>query len=165
MLGCLLTISSSMLYAKVVSNRHFHFTINIPDQFQQLPDSLADNGSLYINMHSGLVFMFSGIEHKRFKSVFDYIDCSREDLEKELQAAYGDTALRLISCSQSAYYPRKTMVLHFRITPLPTGQDTYTIFFIHHRRKDIQISFTYKAELEKTDTGFLKEIMSTLALN
>lgn len=151
--------------AKVIRNHHFRFSILVPDQFLQIPDTLAGESSVFYDTVLGTVFMYSGTEHKKFKTVRDYIDCSRKDLEQELRQAYGDTSLELVSCSQPQFYPKKTVVLHFRVTPLSSGQDTYTIYFIHHRHKDIQVSFTYKRSLDQADPGFINRIMSTMVLN
>ena len=130
----------------------------------EIKDSLNSvQGQLFCDTTAGIILMISAREGK-FKSVNDYLDCSREELEKHLKDNYGDTTLRLISCSRSIYYPKKTVTLHFSVSVLPFGYSTYIIYFIYHRDKDIQVSFTYKKEGEQNSLNYINGVMHTLKL-
>jgi hypothetical protein len=120
-------------------------------------------GNLYFDTIANLVLLITKTESK-FKSVKDYIDCTREQLEKELKISYSDSTLRLISCNNSAYYPEKTVALYIEIGVLPNGFNQSLIYFIHHKNKDIQFSFMFKKECAKESINKIDAIMKTLKL-
>jgi len=152
-------------YPRKVHNKHYKFTITLPDSMMEIQDSFnAVAGQLYYDTTNGILLLVSARESK-FKSVKDYVDCSKEQLEQQLRNDYGDSTLTLISCDIPEYYPKKTTKLHFRVSILPYGFNTYTIYFIHHKHKDIQFSFTYKKEKEQSIQHNIKYIMRTLYLH
>jgi len=162
LLICICSFQDSV--AKKINDRHYRFKIMVPDQMMEVEDSVyLLNGRLYYDTTSGIILIISARESK-FKSVKDYLDCSKEELEKQLQYNYGDTTLRLTSCSKSIYYPKKTTILHFQVSNLPFGYNSYVIYFVHHRDKDIQISFTYKKETAQKSMGYIDSVMQTLKL-
>ncbi len=150
--------------AKRIHNKEYKFNIALPDQMVKITDSTNSiQGDLYYDTTAGIILMISARESK-FKSVDDYLNCSKEELEKQLKLNYGDPTLNLISCNKSPYYPKKTTTLHFRVSVLPFGYNTYLIYFVHHRQKDIQISFTYKKENTQSSQKYIDSIMQTLKL-
>ena len=146
-----------------VKDRHYKFKMILPVTMVEVPDSGRINGTVYYDTSADIILMTSGRESK-FRSVTDYIDCSIDGLEQQLKKDYGDTSLQLITCSKSGYYPKKTNVLHFRVSTLPFGYNTLMIYFIHHRNKDIQLSFTYKQTKEQPSLQYIDRIMQTLKL-
>jgi len=150
---------------KVIRFRHYKFTITLPDRLAEIRDSTGSvHERLFFDTSAGIILMISARQSK-FKSVQDYIDCSREGLETQLRNDYEDSTLMLISCNKPQYYPDKTNILHFQVSVLPKGFDTYMIYFIHHRRRDIQIAFTYKKENESICQFYIDDIMKSLRLN
>lgn len=166
-LACILfacVIVNNDVYARIIHNRHYKFTISLPDQLKELHDATtSEQSKLYYDTATGVILMISARESK-FRSVSDYLDCTREQLERQLKNNYGDTTLQLITCTRSDYYPKKTTELHFRVSAQPSGYNTYIIYFIHHRHKDIQISFTYKMQTEQQAFDYIRAIMQTLKL-
>ena len=152
------------VFARKIHNRHFKFTITVPDQAVEIRDSTDLQGECYYDTAASIILMISVIEKNKFKSVNDYMDCTREGLEQQLRQEYGDTTLTLISCNKPLYYPGKTTLLHFSVAGLPSGHNTYMIYFIHHRHKDIQISFTYKNGTEQYSQNYINKVMQTLVL-
>ncbi len=150
--------------ARKIHNTHFHFTLQVPDQMNYIRDSLNDEqGAVYYDTTAGIILMIAARESK-FKSVQDYLDCSLQDLEQQLRTNYEDPALKLLSCNHAQHYPEKTTILHFQVSTLPFGYNTYTIYFIHHRSNDIQVSFTYKKENYEKCQSYISDAMSTLKL-
>lgn len=150
--------------AKTVRNTHFRYSIDIPDRMMKIEDT-ADGvyQQLYYDTTAGIIFIISARESK-FRSVADYIDCGKEGLEQAMKVNYGDSMLTLIRCIRSPYYPNKTTVLHFKVTVLPFGFDRYIVYFIHHRHKDLQLSFTYKYDNEEASMTEINKIIATLKL-
>lgn len=146
-----------------IHNRHYKFDLDIPEGMYEIIDSASGSSSLYYDTIAGVILMISARESK-FRSVDDYMNCSKQELEALLRINYGDSLLRLISCQRSEYYPDETTVLHFQVSVLPFGYDTYLMYFIHHRRRDVQISFTYKKSTEQASMKYIKAIMCTLKL-
>ena len=149
--------------AKKIHNRHFRFKLTIPEGMAPVFDTGSGLEGLYYDSTVGVVLMISGRE-SRFTSVKDYIDCTREELEQNLREAYGDSTLTLISCNRFAYYSEKTTVIHFRVATQPAGSNAYLIYFIHHRKKDIQFSFTYKMQAGQNNAGYIDGVMQTIKL-
>jgi hypothetical protein len=163
-LTILLSSSLQLAYAKEKHNQRPTYTIRIPRQMAEIA-YVQDrtNDKLYYDTTAGIIMMISKRETK-FKSVNEYIDCSQKELENYLRACYGDTSLQLINCSKPPYYPEKSAVVNFRVKVLPFGMDTYTIYFIHHRREDMQISFTYKQGNEKAASEYINKVMQGFRL-
>ena len=150
--------------AKKVRSRKFKFVITIPENMLPMPQNpVAADSKAFMDTAAGIIFIVSSRESK-FRSVSDYIDCSRLELEQQLKYDFADSTLHLISCNQSEYYPEKTNVLHFYVGMLPWGYNTYVIYFIHHRKRDIQLSFTYKNENSVSSQRYINAIMATLKL-
>lgn len=156
--------SLQLAYAREKHNKRQAYTITIPGQMTEIAyvqGGTADK--LYYDTVAGIIMMISKRETK-FKSVNEYIDCSQKELENYLRVCYGDTSLQLINCSKPAYYPEKSAVVNFRVKVLPFGMDTYTIYFIHHRGEDIQISFTYKQGNTKASSAYITKVMQAFRL-
>ena len=140
------------------------FSIILPASMVALKDtSDLSQGDLYVDTVSQVVLIVSEIGSK-FRSVKDYIDCSAKEIEQQLQKDYGDTTLRLISCNKSVYYPKETTALHFRVSVLPMEYDTYMMYFIHRRKKDIQFAFIYKTARQAESICYINAVMKTLRL-
>ncbi len=164
---CLLLIITLLcnipaLSAKKIHNRTYRFSMNIPDQMICITDkSIA--GDVYYDTSAGIIMMIAAREGK-FKSVKDYIDCSKDGLEEQLRAAGGDPALQLINCCRSIYYPKKSTMLYFHVVIPPSNFDTHLIYFIHHRHSDVQIWFSYRRETEANSAAYINAIMQTMRL-
>ena len=153
------------VHARETRCRKFKIQMDIPKQMLEIPYvSEPNNDKLYYDTVSSIILMISKRE-TRFKSVNEYIDCSKKELESFLRDCYGDSSLTLTNCARSLYYPEKSTVISFHVAKLPFGMDTYTIYFIHHRGKDIQISFTYKQVNTKNSLDYIDKMMQTLKLN
>ena len=50
------------------------------------------------------------------------------------------------------------------VTVLPMGFDSYIIYFIHYRNRDIQFAFTYKKANEDKSMRYIESVMKTLRL-
>ena len=149
---------------KQIVNKHYKFSITLPDKLVEIDDSSNTLfSSAYYDSIASMLLMISA-QKGVFKHVKDYIDCAHLELENQLQTDYGDTTLRLLSCSKSDFYPKKTTLLRFEIKSLNPGYSRFIIYFIHHRKYDIQISFTYKKENEVSSVQYINRIMETLAL-
>jgi hypothetical protein len=149
---------------KVINNKRFKFSVTLPDAFIEVKDT-ADRveGDLFFDTTADMVLLITKAQRK-FKSVNDYIDCSRLQLENELRISYGDSTLRLLSCNKSPYYPDKTVLLNIEVSVLPQGYDQSIIYFIHHKSKDIQFSFMFKKKNATIDLKQIDAIMKTLEL-
>ena len=150
--------------AKKLHYRHCKFEITIPDKMVEFKDGNNDSqGPLYYDSSAGIIMIISEMSSK-YKSVSQYLDCTHQELEQQLRTDYGDSMFTLLNCSRSLYYPKKTTTLHFQVSSLPFEYNTYTMYFIHHRHNDIQISFTYKKETEKSSMNYVNAVMQTLKL-
>lgn len=149
--------------ARKIHNRAYGYKISIPDRMMEVRDSSTAGSELYYDTTARIILMISQRQSK-FKSVKEYLDCSHEQLEKILQADYGDASLMLINCAKSPYYPAKGTVLQFRVSVLPFGFDTYVIYFFHHRDKDLQFAFTCKKEPMRQNLDYISSVMNTLKL-
>ena len=148
-----------------IKNRHYHFSLSLPETMIQVASSPENKaGELYLDSATNLILLITRTE-SRFKSVDDYVDCSRSTLENELRICYDDTSLKLLSCSKSAFYPKKTVLLQIELSVLPSGYDECEIYFIHHRRKDIQFSFMFLKANAAPAINEVSKIMSSLALH
>lgn len=162
LLSCLFIVYSAE--AKKIHNRQYKFRITVPDAMNRIIDTgEVVEGELYYDTTAKVVLMISERQSK-FNSVQDYIDCSRKQLESELKYFYSDSTLTLISCNRSAYYPKEANVIVFNVSVLPYGFNTCMVYFIHHKRKDIQFSFTYRKESGEQSAQYIDGIMRTLKL-
>ena len=165
-LGILLLILLFTLpaFTREIKNKHYKFTITIPASMVQIKDTdnIKDE-ELYFDTSARIILLISARSSK-FKSVSDYIDCSKEKLEQQLQKGYDDTSLILLSCTKPENQKDKTTILHFKVSTLPNGYNTYLIYFIHHLHKDIQLSFTYNNGTEQISRDYINNIIKTLVL-
>lgn len=160
---CILAALPREAIAKRVHNRHYKFAFKTPDSMVEIghtPDSAA--GMLYYGIDTGVSLTIFARDGK-FKSVHDYLDCSREELEQILKAAYGDSTFHLINCCESKYYPEKTTVLYFQVAS-NNLDDMNLIYFIHHRKKDIQLYFTFSRKHEVSSLKYIDAVMQSLKL-
>ena len=150
--------------ARKIRSREYNFKLKVPDQLTEIDDTATIiDGNLFYDTTNGIIMMISKRQSK-FKSVDQYIDCSKKELEGQVRNNFGDPELQLISCRKPAKYAKKTTILHFRVSVLPMGYNTYVIYFIHHRDKDIQFSFTYKKASEQQSLNYISSVMNTLKL-
>ena len=162
LLLCLFAAATTT-YAERINSREFHFQLTTPDNMKEVRDTLSlVPGNLYLDTSAGVVLIISGRESK-FRSVTDYIDCTHEKLEQELRVDYGDTSLTLISCNRSAFYPEKSTLLHFMIS-VDSWYNTYLIYFVHYKGRDIQLSFAYRRDQEQASVAYVNKIMETFKL-
>ena len=151
--------------AQKLHDRHYRFSIVLPSTLNEVTQTTpADPSShLYYDTTNKVVLMVSSRDSK-FESVDEYVGCGREQLEADLRRNYGDTTLTLINCMRARHYPQKITVLRFRVNSLPSGFDTYVIYFVHHHGHDIQFTFTFKNENSKQNIPYIDQIMNSLKL-
>lgn len=118
---------------------------------------------VYYDTSADIILMISEVQSK-MKSVKDYIDCAHEELELMLKNSYGDTTLHLISCNKSPYYPDKMNVIIFDVGTMPMGFNRSIVYFVHHKKWDVQFSFTYNKEKAQQSMQYIDNIMKTLVL-
>ena len=161
---CLVLLADShLVYGKKVHAKEYK--INLPNTMREIQDTF-NNGKMeqfYFDTANDVVLIISGRVSK-FNSVNDYIDCTNQQLEQKLQAAFGDSSLKLISCARSKYYPTKAAVVHFSLADDKNGLNTYVVYFIHDKKEDLQISFTYEKESEQHSIAYVDGIMQTFKL-
>ena len=150
---------------KSINSDLYRYTLVLPNSLLGTVDNIHDIESdreyydsvnriiLYITARDGI---FTNTNH--------YMNCSREDLEKELRSFQNDPALKLIECNQSKYYPEKTVMLHFETSILPAGFNRCIIYFVHHHDKEIQFSFMYNKTNEETSLVYINNVMKSLSL-
>ena len=159
---CLLNMGPAA--AKKIHNRQYHFKIRVPATLCKINDTAGGvTGEVYYDSAAGIVFMISDLQG-RYRSVDEYIDCTNAELENRIKELYGDPALTLYSCSRSEYYPQKMKSLHFGVSVLPGGFDENIVYFIHHRGKDIQFSFTYRHKASQAGIKYISDIVESLKL-
>ena len=163
---CLTSLANGeFAYGKKVHGKVYKYKINIPGTMQEAGDTIdnGENEQLYIDTANDVVLIISG-RVSTFRSVNDYIDCANNQLEQKLQTAFGDSSLKLISCSRSKYYPGKSAVVHFSIAGDSNAPNTYVVYFIHDKKEDLQISFAYQKESEEQSIAYVDGIMQTFRL-
>lgn len=161
---CLLVGSAGKAEGKKIKSPKYKFSITIPDAMKYIVDTTSwGDDLLYYDTVSDVIFMISERKSK-FKRVTDYIDCSKEKLESQLRDFYSDTALILRSCSRSLYFPQKTTAILIKVSVLPHGYTNSMVYFVHHKKRDLQFSFTYKDESLEIIGRYIDGVMSTLKL-
>ncbi len=157
-------VSATGASAKKLQYNSYKLEIAVPDAMMEVQDtSVGANGQVYYDTLAGIVLIVTG-NQSNFSSVKDYLDCSREKLEQQMKYNYDDTSLVLINCAQSKYYPKEITELEFTVSILPSGFDTHLIYFIHHKKMDIQLSFAFRKETEVDALKYINKAMETLAL-
>jgi hypothetical protein len=162
---CLICVCSIQnAYAKKIHNRKYKFAITVPDQMMEIKDSLSSvQQQLYLDSSAGIVLIIS-TRKSEFKSVTDYLDCSKQDLENQLKNYYADSTLILISCDRPTKYLKQTTIVHFRVAPQHMEYNTNIIYFVHHKGKDIQFFFSYRQETEQSCQRYISIVMNELKL-
>jgi hypothetical protein len=152
--------------ARTIRDKHAHFSIEVPDRMVSMPDAEESGGTYLVDSVANFILLINkGDRDSRFRSVRDYIDCERAQLENELRICYGDSTLRVVGCENPEIYPDRTVLLHIRVGVLPGGLDQVVIYFIHHKNKDLQFSFMFSAGDATQSMKRMREIMSTLHLD
>ncbi len=160
-IGCVFAFHDAT--GKKIRNRQYKFTITIPDAMKRIVDTTVLGDELYYDTSAKIIFMISERKSK-FSSVADYIDCSKAQLESQLKEYYADSALKLLSCNRSIYYPKKTTAVMVSVSVLPYGFNTCFVYFIHHKMFDIQFTFTFKKEAAGNIAQYVDGIMETMTL-
>ena len=149
---------------KTIYSKHFKFKVEIPVTFIKVTDTTGTvEGEVYFDTNEKIVLLVTKAESK-YKSVKDYLDCSRVQLENELRISYADTGLHLVSCNRSPSYTDKIVVLNIEITVLPSVYKQSVIYFIHHKGNDVQFSFMIRKEQAAHCLPIIQEVMKTLEL-
>ncbi|HXS37785.1 MAG TPA: hypothetical protein VN721_13865 [Flavipsychrobacter sp.] len=150
---------------KTINSDLYRYTLVIPNSLLRTADSIHDIESdrEYYDSTIGIL-LFITARDGIFTNTKHYIDCSKEDLEKELKAYQSDPALKLIECSRSKYFPDKIVMLHFETSVLPAGFNRCIVYFVHHYGKEIQFSFMYNKANEELSLEYIDHVMQSLAL-
>jgi hypothetical protein len=149
---------------QTIRDKDLNLELKLPDSLieQRDVDNEGDTADIYYDASAGVIFMISG-RKSIFKDIKNYLDCSREGLEQELRTFQGDSTLKLMSCNRSAYYPEKSVVLHFETNAYSPGLNRCIVYFIHHKSEEIQLFFLYKKT--KSDClDYIDKIMKSLVL-
>jgi len=161
-----LLLGSSRAFSQtIIENKEVGYTFLRPSSLQPMPDSLRDSLSdfTYFDEVNGIVFIIS-VRDSIFSKSSTYMDCAKADLQNQLRLLQGDSTLTLVSCSRSKYYPEKAIVLHFETKLMPADMNRCVIYFVHHRKKEIQFSFMYDKSQASTGLAYIDSIMRTLVL-
>jgi hypothetical protein len=161
----LLVIISPATYGqRVVRNEQFKFELKLPDSLiaRNEFDDESDTVSVYYDPTPGVVLMISG-RKSLYKDINSYLDCSKQGLEKQLQEFQGDSTLQLVSCNKSAYYPDKSVVLHFETAAYSPQLTRCIIYFFHYKKKEVQFFFLYN-KANKESLSYIDKIMQSLVL-
>jgi len=148
---------------KHIRNKHNKYSISFPDAMMKVDDTGTDDGEVYYDTAAKIVMMITERKSK-FHSVKEYIDCSQKELETLLRGYYADSTLRLVNCSISPYYPKESTVILFHVGVLPYGFNTCLVYFVHHKHRDLQFSFTYDEEPGRRQGEYINTVMKTLEL-
>ena len=144
-----------------IKDRQLKFSFDLPAGMVKVPDTLG--GGMFYDSTADLVLLITETESP-FKSVHEYIDCNQMELEYNLRKSYADSSLQLLSCTHSPYYSKKTTVITMALGVLSSGYDRCTVYFIHHRRKDVQFSFMFKKPGVALAMKKIDEVMGSLRL-
>ena len=150
---------------RAIRNKHFHFSLTVPGTTVDIRDKPSDKAGDYLFDTVANVIILINKTESRFRSVKDYIDCEKTQLEKELRICYDDSALHLLSCSNPVYYPDRSVLLRIEVSVLPGGFNECMIYFIHHRNKDIQFSFMFTKDRAAESINFVDAVMKSLLLD
>ena len=144
-------------FARKIHNRHYKFKITLPAAMQVITDTAQ--GEVYFDSTTNVILIISGRDSK-FHAVDEYINCNWKELEVVLKNWSTDTSLQLISCNKS----KKATIIHFKVGSAINGYQDNIIYFIHHRKKDVQFSFLYKNDIPNDSEKYIDDIMRTLKL-
>ncbi len=153
-------LNCNTVNGKKIHNTQYKFTINFPSSMV-VNNYIIDTtrGEVFYDTLNNIVLLISGQESK-FKSVDEYLNCSRQELSQDLINWSGDTSLQLLSC----YKNEDATILNFTVSTSITGYNGNFIYFIHNRKSDIQFSFFYKLEFAKESKKYIEQVMNTLKL-
>ncbi|MDR3680031.1 MAG: hypothetical protein P4L41_08705 [Flavipsychrobacter sp.] len=152
------------LNPQIIVNKTFGFELTIPNSLigDKHSGNECDTPQLYYDTTAGVILMISG-RPSIFEDIKSYLDCSKEELEKELQNFQGDTSLRLVECRISPYYPANAILLHFETAAYPSNFNRCLVYFFHYKNKEVQFFFLYnKANAESL--SYIDKIMRSLIL-
>jgi hypothetical protein len=149
----------------LLNNDDLKYQFSLSDSLVQWKDSAAaaENESVFYDNYSGIVLMITAGKGL-FASNANYMDCSKADLEQQLQEYQRDSTLKLISCNKSKYYQEEAVELHFESHIYPAGLNRCMIYFIHHNGKEFQLAFIYDKANDKSSLEYIDRIMQTLKL-
>jgi hypothetical protein len=123
----------------------------------------SEDSITYYDPKEGVVLMISG-RRGTFRNVKNYIDCSRADLEKDLQKLQGDSTLKLIDCRRSPHYPKETTILHFETSAYAPHLERCLIYLLHNHSDEIQFFFLYDKTRQNRSIEYIDHIMQSLRL-
>ncbi len=150
--------------AKTIHDKRYKLKLTLPETMKVVSDATdSEPEETFYDSTIGIVLIISGRKNK-FKSVKEYIDCTKKDLEHNLRLFADDSTLVLLGCQISPYYPQAAIVMHFCLDMQLNQFDTYMMYFIHYRKRDIQLSFSYKGPTEQKCLSYIDDIMKTLRL-
>jgi len=139
----LILLTATHAQAGKIRNRQYGYKLVVPDGLREMKDSASGQSTLYFDTSAGVLMMLSGKDLSGFRSVDEYMSCARPQLEQQLKADFGDSTLELERCFKPVYYPKKMVGISFKVAGDKGGFNYFTVYFVHHRQKEIQISFTY----------------------
>jgi len=159
-----LSLSPCCYAQKVINDKQFNYEVTIPDGLvKETYNDESDSSPVYYDTSTRIVLTVSGRKSK-FTDIKSYLDCSKKDLEKVLQAIQEDSTLKLVECRKSPYYPDKAIVLHFETSAYSASLNRCFIYFFHHNGKEIQFFFLYNKTSYKESLDYIDRIMRSLTL-
>jgi hypothetical protein len=151
-------------HSRTLLDKKLKYQISIPDNMVIIhTDDAAESGEFFYDSSSNFILQIFKTPSK-FKSIGEYLDCTQSQLESSLQKSYGDTSLRLMSCNVSPYYPEKIIMLNMEVSVLPSSFNQAIIYFVHHKKYDVQFSFLFNRSAFEKVFPSISKIMKTLIL-
>ncbi len=163
LLLCCITFTVFAFGQKKLNSSLYQYTLTVPDSLMETTEPGNDSEKTFYDNVSGVVMMVTG-RAGIFENASGYMNCSKKNLETELKDYQGDSTLRLISCDQSKHYSKEVVILHFETKALPEGFNRCMMYFVHRSDKEVQFSFMYDKENDKTSVVYIEKIMQTLQL-
>ena len=154
---------ASVFAQVVISDKQYNYQLTLPAAMKAYFSNSPSDSVTYYDTEKGVVLMIGGRKGS-FKNVESYLDCSRQDLEKDLQAQQGDSTLRLIDCHRSPYYPRRSTVLHFETHAYSGHFERCLVYFFHCYGAELQFFFLYDKTRQGESLPYIDHIMHSLRL-
>lgn len=148
----------------IITDRLFNYTLKVPETLIMHHDNdECDSSKTYYDSASNIALMVSG-RSSTFTDIKSYLDCSRKDLETDLQSLQGDKTLKVIACTRPELLPANAMVLHFETTAYLPYFDRCYIFFLHYKNKEVQFFFLYRKIYFTRSMEYIDKVMKSLQL-
>jgi hypothetical protein len=148
--------------ASLYRNDRFGFSIKLDGQVWVKEDTTPHGSTVAYCNSLQEVCLVATHRKSMFRRVEEYVDCSKADLERELRILDEDSTLHVVACYRPTIYSGEAEVLHYTTSEGPFGLNGCIVYFFHHNRKDIQLSFLYKTANSKASFQYIADAIETL---